>query len=329
MYLSDKDIRAKLSEMQIEVNNSEYPFNPNEQVQPCSIDLRLSNIFWEPMRVKSIDLRRSRLLDLSPRRYWKKRILQKGECITLKPGRLLLGRIYEKFTIPVDCGGKIEGRSSFARMGLGIHCTGDFINPGYRGHMPLQLFNYSPNPIKIFAYIPICQLMLIRVSNEPLRKYGLEELQSKYMDDDGGPSYWWRDKRIKSLQNTFQEVDVSIDIQERILDKIGAQEPEILERFEKFIEKIPKSNLENADNLLELFLKSEKRKKLKDQILKGIYYAMFPTLGSASAGVYFSRPFTLEHYILWCLTAISVIPFIHVLKALPKQYLEGKTLKNE
>lgn len=329
MYLSDKDIIGKLSEMQIEADKSEYPFNPDEQIQPCSIDLRLSNVFWEPMRVKSIDLRKSRLLDLSPRRYWKKIILQKGECITLKPGKLLLGRVYEKFTIPIGCCGKIEGRSSFARIGLGIHCTQDFINPGWRGHMPLELFNYSPNPIKLFPYIPICQVMLILLSSNPSRVYGMEGLQSKYMDDDGGPSYWWRDKRIKSLQKTFQEVDISISIQERVLNKIGPQEPEIMERFERFVEKTPKSNLENADTLLELFLKAEKRRKLKDQILKGIFYILFPTLGSASVGIYFSRPFTFEHYILWGLTSISIFPFIHALKALPEKYFEEQILKNE
>src|SRR5205085_4347843 len=120
--------------------------------------------------------------------------------IVLKPSEMLLGRTYEIFTIPKDHAGKLEGRSSFARLGLAVHCSADFINPGYRGHMPLQLINFSRSSIRVFPLIPICQLILVRLSSTPTRVYGDRELSSKYMDDDGGPSYWWRDKRIKSLK---------------------------------------------------------------------------------------------------------------------------------
>lgn len=328
MYLSDVDIKAKFSEMNIICDNSDYPFNLDEQIQPCSIDLRLSNVLWEPLPAESIDLRRSRLLELSPRQFWKKRILQKGEYITLKPGKFILGRTYEKFTIPSDCGGKIEGRSSFARLGLGVHCTGDFINPGYRGHMTLQLFNYCLNPIKIFPHIPICQLFLIKLSSNPSRLYGEKELQSKYMDDDGGPSYWWRDKRIKKLQNIFREVDISIQMQENILNKIGNQEPDIIERLEKYVEKSSPSNRENTEILLESFTKSEDQLRVKDKIIKGIYYTFFPVSASASLGSIFTQPFIFVHYILWGITLLSLYPFVCSLRETPKQYFGESELKN-
>ncbi|MEW6621008.1 MAG: dCTP deaminase [bacterium] len=244
MYLCDKDIYKKLPEINFVANNSENPFVPDDQIQPCSVDLRLDNIFWIPRKRFTIDLRKTKLLEIEPRRYYKKVILNKGEHITLKPGKLLLGRIYEEFTIPNECAGKISGRSSFARLGIMIHLTGDFINPGYRGHMPLQLINFGNNPIKIFPYIPICQLQLVKVSDLPNRLYGVSELQSKYMNDDGGPSYWWRDKRIKKLQKALGEVNVAISIQESILQIIGKQEPEVIERLEKRLSKCSHDDLE-------------------------------------------------------------------------------------
>ena len=213
MYLTDTEIRARLLELSFVCDNPQYPFVPDDQIQPCSVDLRLSNVFWEPSRRSTIDLRKSHLLELAPRRYWRKRVLKFGDHITLRPGRLLLARVYEMFAIPNDCAGRIEGRSSFARLGLSVHCTGDFLNPGYRGHMPLQLINFSPNPIRIFPYLPICQLMLIPLSSSPEKTYGAAELQSKYMDDDGGPSYWWRDKRIQNLHKLLAQRSVEDRIQ--------------------------------------------------------------------------------------------------------------------
>lgn len=320
MYLSDNQIREKWDELAIQCDNPQCDLNCSDNIQPCSIDLCLSNVFWEPVKHKSIDLRKSSLLELAPRRYWKKRVLRSNECITLKPGKLLLGRLSAKLTIPNDCAGKIVGRSSFARLGLGIHCTGEFINPGYRGHMPLELFNYSPNPIKIFSYIPICQVMLIRLTSTPSRFYGEEELHSMYMDDDGGPSYWWRDKRIRSLQDSFSDKNVELFVQERILRKIGVQEPDIIERFEAFVERNPEISNENAELLIEEFGRYEDKLRSKDKVLGVISLAALPTMAGISLSIAFS-PISFLHYIMWGIFLVSVWPFIWASKRMPKQYL--------
>jgi len=306
MYLIDRDIRGLLEQMDICTDNEEFPFLPDEQIQPCSVDLRLSNVFWVPTRRATIDLRKSRLLELSPRRYWKRVVLRSGECITLKPGKLLLGRIHEKFTIPVECAGKIEGRSSFARMGLMIHCTGDFINPGYRGHMPLQLVNLGSNAIKIFPYLPICQMKLVRLSGKPERLYGERELQSKYMDDDGGPSYWWRDKRMKKLQEKLGEVDIAIAIQDDILETIGVQEPELIERFERLVGEMPGADLENAEALLDSFAKSEDRRRFRVRLAKAVLSALFPFFLSISLGCLVEQPIGPIHIAFWIATVIAL-----------------------
>lgn len=326
MYLCDKHLLEKWPELDLVCDNSDCATECRDNVQPSSIDMCLSNVFWEPTKRKPIDLRKSALLELAPRRYWKKRVLRKNEHITLKPGKLLLGRLAAKLTIPRDCAGKIEGRSSFARMGLGVHCTGDYINPGYRGHMPLELFNFSPNPIKVFPFLPICQLKLVRLSGKPNRVYGDVVLASKYMDDDGGPSFWWRDKRIGMVQKIFSEKSVALFVQEQLLKKLGVQEPEIIERFEDFVQRRPDIGEENADVLLEEFTESEERLKRRDSIVKGFAKVLFPICVAASIGSLFVTSYTPTHYLVWGCTVFSSWPFIWVLQETPKQYLGKQEL---
>jgi deoxycytidine triphosphate deaminase len=328
MYLSDSEINRRLDEMGFESDDPSSPFSPQEQIQPCSIDLRLSNVFWQPQSHKKVDLRKSALLELKPRRYWKKVVLRSGECITLKPGRLLLGRVSEKFTIPADCAGKIEGRSSFARLGLSIHCTGDFINPGYRGHMPLELVNNGPNPIKIFPHIPICQLALVKLLGTPQRRYGDRELYSKYMDDDGGPSYWWRDKRIRALQVKFAAANVELRVQEEILATVGVQEPEVIERFEKHVEKLKDAQRENAEFLIASFAKSEDRLRTRHSINRGMGRLLLPAFVGAAIAQRLLFPVGYSHYIIWGSTLVSICPFLWSWFDNPQQYLGTREVEN-
>lgn len=306
MYLCDNDIKLKLPELDIETSNPEFPFEPEVQIQPCSIDFKLNNVFWVPKKRITIDLRKSKLLEIHPRRYYRKIVLKKGEFYTLKPGKTIFSSIYENITIPSDCAGKISGRSSFARLGIMVHLTGDFINPGYRGHMPLQIVNLNSNSIKIFPYIPICQMQLVKLSGVPERFYGNTVIQSKYMNDDGGPSYWWRDQRIKKLQDIFSQVDLSISIQNSVLEIIGNQEPEIIERLETRISKCKQSEIENCSSILNDFAKYEDRRRMLRKI--GIYSArgLFPILFSASIGILFTNPYDLMHYVIWIITVLSI-----------------------
>jgi deoxycytidine triphosphate deaminase len=195
MYLADHEIKALSDEMKITGPNPEHPFELDDQVQPCSVDLRISDVFWKPRRRRrllrrlmpwreiTIDLRRSNIHALDPIRDWKKFEVREGQVVTIKPGHTVMGRVYERFRMPTNCAGKIEGRSSFARLGLSVHCTGDFINPGWEGYMPLQLSNVGPYPLRLAPYFSICQLMLIPIASEPARSYGDADLRSKYVND--------------------------------------------------------------------------------------------------------------------------------------------------
>jgi deoxycytidine triphosphate deaminase len=279
MYLADRDIRELLPVLRMEGERDGHPFDPDRQIQPCSIDLRVSSVFWKPSRRRrlwrrllarretAIDLRRSHVHDLDPRRDWKRVVLDEGDVLTIKPNQVVMARIYEKFQMPPDHAGKIEGRSSFSRLGLSVHCSGDFINPGWAGFMPLQLVNDGPYPIRITPYVPLCQLMLVRLSSRPERGYGDPGLQSKYVNDDGGPSLWWRDKQIRKLQERLGEIHATERMQQRIVAHVGFESAEVIERFQHHVDNTRLKNIENADGLLDAFAKSEDRRRLRDNLL--------------------------------------------------------------
>jgi|GEM_PF-758516 len=310
MYLADRDIKLLLHEIAFESDDPDHPFVTEDQVQPASVDLRLDSTFWLQKSKKPIDLRRSKLLELSPRRHWSKVRLHWGESITLMPGQMLLGRTFEKFSIPQSCAGKIEGRSSFSRMGIAIHCTGDFINPGYRRRMPLEIFNCGRSAIRLFPLIPICQLIFVRLSSQAEIPYGAA-LSSKYMDDDGGPSYWWRDKRIRQLHTLLGEHDVSERVQDELLRLMGTRDPELIERFEQMVRNLKKDELTNSEEILERFAESEDKKLLLHRIYRGVLVGLAPLLIAASISSLFSQPFGWNrygwlHYVLWAVTLLTI-----------------------
>jgi deoxycytidine triphosphate deaminase len=266
------------------------------------------------------------LLEVSPRRYWKKVVLQENQSITIKPGELLLARVYEKFTIPNKCAAKISGKSSYARIGLLIHCTGDYGNPGYRGHWPLQLVNLSPNPIRIFPYISIGQMMLIKLSSTPENLYS-KNPHAKYHDDDGGPSFWWRDKQIKNIQKTFEQSDLSLAMQHEIIDIIGIQEPEVIERLDEYIQKSPIANLTNTDFLLDSFSKKEDKKKNFDNLKKNLLTSIFPLFLSISLGSLLSDVNLIWSSIFWVITILSAPVSYIGFKIKIGEYLDSERLQ--
>jgi deoxycytidine triphosphate deaminase len=307
MYLSDTKISDLLPHLGI-VTDTGRPFRPDEQVQPCSIDLTLSPVFWRSRGGGTVDLRRSQLQELSPRHNWRRVILDEGESILVRPGELLLGRTSEKFSMPPGFAGNLHGRSSFARLGLMVHCTGGFVNPGWRGHMPLQLVNLSSSPIRLVPGIPICQLSVIEVNASSGRVYGQKELQSKYMDDDGGPSYWWRDDRIRRLQDRLGKSNLAEGIRQKIVALMGPQEPAVVARFQKDLDTMPTAHIDNAEAIVETFTKREDKRRSRLALLRGVLIAQFPALAlGCLANSVFSRPIGSWHWLTWLITPLSGI----------------------
>jgi len=128
--------------------------------------------------------------------------------------------------------------------------------------------------------MPLCQVRFFQLTSPASKPYGSTELGSLYIDDDGGPSYWWRDKRIAKLQTVLGTTSVELTVQSRIFDIVGHQEPEVLERLENDIAESRIRDLSNADSLLEQCADREDRRRRRRQRLLRIRQGLF-TVGFA------------------------------------------------
>lgn len=277
MYLSDRDIRAKIETKQLvfECENGIQPFDIERQITPCSIDLRLSNTFWKANK-KIIDIKNPFDNNMTQSVYWRKIIKHGNDCITLKPGESILGRTHESITIPMDCAGKIESRSGMNRLSI-LVTLGDFCNPGFIGHYPLQIINMGTHTIKLYPYISICQLVLIPLTSIPTKNYN-EDLNSNYSDGIGGPSKYWADRVIKGFkQETYGEINNNVD---EIIKYTNAEDViPIIKNFQKYY--IRNKSRYSHDDIYLKFVKSEKAKKNVINILR---YAIIPAAMLSFAG---------------------------------------------
>jgi deoxycytidine triphosphate deaminase len=281
--------------------------------------LRLDTHFWKARKVPRppgwrfwrrpvLDLRNKQLQELAPRRRWKKIDLRPGEAIDLKPNEVLLGRTYEKFTVPPNYAAKIEGRSSYARLGLMIHCTGDFINPGWRGHMPVELVSFARSNVRLAPLMPIAQLILVKLTEAPERHYGHQSLESKYPEDDGGPSYWWKDKLFDRIAQSIGGHNLHADIRDSIAELLSPGiSIEALERLHRYIQRKPLGEVDSGTELMDEFAKSEDRRRTIGKMLRGGTLTVTSLLGSGTIGSFFVHPIGWGHITLWLCTALGMI----------------------
>lgn len=187
MRLSDRDIHNCLEECELVIVGTQdnLPFEREHQVQPCSIDLRLDNVFIKFKDfVNQFDVKDlSQVWD-----YMERYKVTKGEQIIIKSRGILYGQIYEQLRIPDNCSGFVEGKSRFARLGLSIHTTGSFINPGFEGAMPLQIVNHNNFPIVLYPYMMICQLSLFELKSEVLTHYSKRTNNPYNGENEASPS---------------------------------------------------------------------------------------------------------------------------------------------
>jgi hypothetical protein len=220
---------------------------------------------------------------------------------------MILGRTLEEFTIPNGYSGKLEGRSTYARLGLAIHCTGDFINPGWRGRMPLQLVNFGKSPIILTPYIHICQLLVTQVSSKSDKPYGTEA-GHKYNNDDGGPSKYWWDVSLAKLRQSINREQIPQQIQADFMKKFGTANSELVDKFADFVGSLPPDKITNAREIIEEFAdydtKKQTRKKLWWRICR--WLPVVPI--TVSLGALFKQPYGPLHWIFWAITAV-LFPF--------------------
>lgn len=176
MLLSDRDLRAEIDAGRLGVE----PFN-EKLLQPSSIDVRLDRVFrvFVNTRYTHIDpsLQQDELTSL---------VEPEGdEPFVLHPGEFVLGSTFEQITLPDDLAGRLEGKSSLGRLGLLTHSTAGFIDPGFTGHITLELSNVANLPITLWPGMKIGQLCLFRLSSPAEHPYGSAGVGSRYQGQRG------------------------------------------------------------------------------------------------------------------------------------------------
>ena len=171
MILSDATLRELIGAGYIVLD----PYDP-ELVQPASVDVRLGTEF----RV----MRNSRLTHIDPFESQQKLMdtvsVPVGEPFVLHPGEFALGHTAEVIGCPDDIVGIVNGKSSLGRLGIQVHATAGFIDPGFKGTVVLELSNVANLPITIYHGMPIGQLSFMQMDRAVDSPYGTEENGSKY-----------------------------------------------------------------------------------------------------------------------------------------------------
>jgi dCTP deaminase len=178
VLLSDRDLRAALDDSRLSLD----PFEPG-LIQPASIDVRLDRHFrvFQNHRRPCIDPRIDQP-DLT-----EKVEVPDGLPFILHPGEFVLGSTLEKVTVSDSLAGRIEGKSSLGRLGLLTHSTAGFIDPGFSGHITLELANVATLPIKLWPGMKIGQLCVFALSSPSEHPYGHRAYGSRYQLQPRGP----------------------------------------------------------------------------------------------------------------------------------------------
>jgi dCTP deaminase len=169
--LSDGTIRRLVAEGHVLID----PWD-EAMVQPASVDLRLGTSFrvFHNHRITAIDLADP------PRNLTELVEVDDDESFVIHPGEFVLGRTQEHVELPDDIVARIEGKSSLGRLGLIVHATAGFVDPGFKGTLTLEITNLTRVPIILWPGKPIAQLSFMALDQPAERPYGHPELGSHY-----------------------------------------------------------------------------------------------------------------------------------------------------
>jgi dCTP deaminase len=176
MILSDVTIREEIKAGRIQID----PFDET-CIQPSSVDLHVDAQFrvFANSRYPYIDVRRE-MPDLTELVE-----VVEGDPFILHPGEFVLGSTLERVGIPDDMVARLEGKSSLGRLGLLIHSTAGYVDPGWDGYLTLELSNVANLPITIYPAMKIGQISFFRLSTPAERPYGSSQTKSKYQGQRG------------------------------------------------------------------------------------------------------------------------------------------------
>ncbi|WP_431881731.1 dCTP deaminase [Micromonospora chalcea] len=184
MLLSDRDLTAEIKAGALTLE----PFEP-KLMQPASVDVRLDNLF------RTFNNHRYTHIDPAAQQPDLTRLVEipAGEAFVLHPGEFALGSTLEEIALADHLAGRVEGKSSLGRLGLLVHSTAGFIDPGFSGHVTLELSNVAGLPITLWPGMKIGQLAVFRLSSPAEHPYGSAVYGSHYQGQRGPtPSRAWR-----------------------------------------------------------------------------------------------------------------------------------------
>jgi len=176
VILSDRSIREELTAGRIVID----PLDPR-CIQPSSVDLHLDRFFRvflnHTMRVIDVKEDQEELTELVE--------IKPDDAFILHPGEFVLGSTHERVILPGDLVGRLEGKSSLGRLGLLIHSTAGFVDPGFEGHLTLELSNVANLPITLYPGMKIGQISFLRMTTPAEQPYGTRAIGSKYQGQRG------------------------------------------------------------------------------------------------------------------------------------------------
>jgi len=176
VLLSDRDIRTELDSGRIGLDPLDL-----DMVQPSSVDVRLDRFF------RLFDNHKYQHIDPAMDQPDLTRLVEvdSTEAFVLHPGEFVLGATFEVVSLPDDVAARLEGKSSLGRLGLLTHSTAGFIDPGFSGHVTLELSNVATLPITLWPGMKIGQLCFFRLTSPADHPYGSEKYGSRYQGQRG------------------------------------------------------------------------------------------------------------------------------------------------
>ena len=173
--LSDKTIKEYLKEGKIGFE----PLQDEKQIQPSSVDMRLGDEFkvFKVIRKPYIDPEDEE--DIAS--YMESMIVPEGEAFIIHPNEFALATTLEYVKVPDDLVARVEGRSSMGRLGVTMHVTAGFIDPGFEGRITLEISNIGAMPVALYPGQRVCQIVFETMTTPSELPYGHPERNSKYM----------------------------------------------------------------------------------------------------------------------------------------------------
>ncbi|MFH0837359.1 MAG: dCTP deaminase [Candidatus Aenigmatarchaeota archaeon] len=174
MILSDKDIKEHLKSGKLVIEDLDQ-----DRIKAAWVDLSLGNEFriFKISQHPFIDVKK-------PIDNTEKIIVNEGDTFMLHPGEFILGHIKEKISIPDDLAAYVDGQSSLGRIGMVVHITAGFVDPGYHGKLTLEMTNVGKLPILIHPGMKICKLVLFKLSSPAEMPY-YKRKDAKYLGQKG------------------------------------------------------------------------------------------------------------------------------------------------